>query len=214
VGRRRIEPVLRARRIRRIDVLVLSHADSDHVNAAPHLLRRFRVGALVVPPGFSRSPAGERVLALARRRGVPTRVAAAGTDLAPFGRVLHPPAGSDLSDNDGSLVLRVRLADRAVLLTGDLEAEGCARLLGSGVPVRADALLLPHHGGRNPGLAALVRAVGARALLVSAGPGFPAEPSVAGFPRWRTSDLGALTVVPSADGIRVSGFLESRPASP
>ncbi len=210
VGARRIGPALRARRIRRLDALVLSHADTDHVNAAPYLLRRFRVGRLYVPEGFTDSPAGSRILGLASRHGVPATTVAAGDAIPPFGLVLHPPRGARLSDNDGSLVLRVRLGSSPVLLTGDLEADGCDMLQRCGRSLAADAVLLPHHGGRNPALGALLRAIDPSVLLVSAGRGFPTETTPSHLARHRTSDRGAITLRGGKDGLRVSGFIQSR----
>lgn len=210
VGRRRLSPILRAKRIRRLDTLVLSHADSDHINAVPFLIRRFRIGRLVVPEAFSHEDAGRAILRLAKAHGIPIRTATAGDEIPPFGHVLHPPRGALLSDNDGSLVLRVRLGAHTALLTGDLEAPGCAMLIASGRSLEADALLLPHHGGRNPGLASLLRAVGPAARLISAGVNFPAEPVPEDAPRLRTSSAGAITVESGPAGLSLSGFRTAR----
>src|SRR5262245_26030582 len=60
--------------------------------------------------------------------------------------ILHP-AGGNWSDNNGSCVLRVAAGTHAALLTGDIEREAEAELLET-LPamLRADVLLVPHHG--------------------------------------------------------------------
>ena len=52
VGRRVIAPALWARGVRRLDAVILSHADADHYNGLPDLLDRVRIGAVLVPEGF------------------------------------------------------------------------------------------------------------------------------------------------------------------
>src|SRR5262249_33634015 len=53
VTRRQIAPFLWSRGVRRIDELILSHADLDHFNGLPALLERFAVGQITVTPSFA-----------------------------------------------------------------------------------------------------------------------------------------------------------------
>jgi competence protein ComEC len=86
-----------------------------------------------------------------RQRGVPLRIVSAGARLAADEvaiDVLHPPPqGPDGNENARSMVLAVRHAGHVVLLTGDLEGAGLARVLGLPA-VRPDVLMSPHHGSR------------------------------------------------------------------
>ncbi len=63
LGERAVEAVLRSRGIRRIDALVISHADTDHYNSAPELMRRFRVSQIITSTSMfdnaARSPAAQ-----------------------------------------------------------------------------------------------------------------------------------------------------------
>lgn len=149
---RTIAGFLWSRRITHLDAVILSHADADHYNALPELLKRFSVGAVFVPPHmFRNETAALRALreAIAARRIaiVPSfaddrlRVRDASRWL-----VLHPPReGVAGSDNANSLVLRAEYADRRILLTGDLEPPGLDDVL-AGPPVVCDVALAPHHG--------------------------------------------------------------------
>ncbi len=136
----------------RLDGMVLSHADSDHLNGVPDLLRNVPVAEMFVSPQcVDRSqPAVNDVLFAARRCRVPIRFLWE-SDAIELGdgivcQVLHPPADLRLrSDNANSVVLAITFGGRRILLTGDLEKDGLARLLRSPA-VTTDILVSPHHG--------------------------------------------------------------------
>jgi competence protein ComEC len=177
VGRDAILPALRARGAAGLEAVVLSHEDADHLSAVDEVLESVPVGILVVGEGFGASPPAREVLAAAARAGVPVRRSAAGDVLSWPGlrlEVLHPARGLDPrpTDNDGSLAVRVSMEGLAALLAGDLETSGVGRLLEGGADLRADVLVLPHHGSPLvEGVPFLAAAARARVLVASAGPG-------------------------------------------
>lgn len=163
---RTIASCLWDRGIRRIDGLVISHADVDHYNAVPGLLERFRVGAVYVSPlmfdGIGGTGRGPDVLREAiRTAGVPIREIWSGDRLRVGPEltleVLHPPRQGVLgSDNANSVTLAVEYGGRRLLVPGDLESPGLEDLLAE-LPYDCDILLAPHHGSQRsdpPGLAA------------------------------------------------------------
>ncbi|MHC4860719.1 MAG: ComEC/Rec2 family competence protein, partial [Planctomycetota bacterium] len=115
--------------------------------------------------------------------------------------VLWPERGATLVGNDTSTVVRVRARGLTALLAGDLEEEGIRGLLRSGRDLRADVLVLPHHGRPTPAAADLLRAVRPRILVSSGGPDDVPDPAYRGA--YRTTDRGAVTVRP---GARVETF--------
>ena len=75
---------------------------------------------------------------------------------------LWPPKSARLaSRNDASLVLRVELAGKRVLLTGDIGISAERGLLAAGADLRADVLMLAHHGSRGSSSPEFLEAVGA-----------------------------------------------------
>lgn len=158
----------------RLDGIVLSHADTDHVNGVAGLLRTLPIGKLFVSPQFVDWNQSEvrQVLDTARHCRVPVRLTWEG-DSFPLGdgircRVLHPAANEMLSpDNANSIVLLIEYAGRRILLTGDLERDGLVRLLRS-PPEQVDLLLSPHHGSLGANTTDLARWARPRWLLVSA----------------------------------------------
>lgn len=159
---RSIAAVLWSRGLRHIDAVVLSHADADHYNALPELLKRFSIGVVYVSPVMFKD-ASPPLLALRERifeAGVPLQEIAAGDRL--FGgegaqiEILHPPPqGVSGGDNANSLVLHVEVLGRRILLPGDLEGKPLLDLL-EDEPVGYDLALAPHHGSKRstpPGFA-------------------------------------------------------------
>jgi competence protein ComEC len=200
-----ILPALRSRGATCLDALVVSHEDWDHFSAARAVLEEARVGALVVGEGFGASEGARAVLEAAGKAGIPVLRAAAGDRLRWPGldlEVLHPPRGSSPSPpgNDDSLALRARMDGLSALLTGDLETAGVEALLLSGADVRADLLVVPHHGSPGVGdLAVLASASRASAAVASAGPSTRRVRRVASpfAPRFLcTADESAVLVTP------------------
>lgn len=157
-ARRSMESLLWSEGVSRIDTLVISHADSDHFNAVPDLLTRFRVGRIVVSETFLANAAAgvAEVRGRAAAHAVPIQVVRAGEAFAidPLCRVrvLHAAGdGRDPDprgdDNESSLVLAVESAGRRLLLTGDIEGAALADFVASR-PEGCDVLVAPHHGSR------------------------------------------------------------------
>jgi competence protein ComEC len=159
-------PLLRARGEQRIDLLMLSHRDGDHVGGAASVLAALPVLAM------SSSLADEHPL---RQRSVPHRRCDAGQgwdwDGVRF-ELLHPLPEDHtrgLKPNAVSCVLRVQGRNASALLTGDIEAAQEAALVQrAGAALATDVLLVPHHGSRTSSTAAFIAAVQPRWALVQA----------------------------------------------
>ena len=147
-----VQQALWHRGLSRLDGVVLSHADSDHINGVSGLIRTLPVKRLFVSPQFldRQQPAVSEVLNCVEHCHVPIQLIWEGDflqlDDEVHCRVLHPLADDKLAnDNANSIVLSIEYAGRRILLTGDLERDGLVRLLQT-EPTRADVLVSPHHG--------------------------------------------------------------------
>ncbi len=169
-GQRVLLPLLRARGERRIDRLLLSHRDVDHVGGAAALLKGLPVGDVL-----SSLEAGHPLLALAPRAQRCEAGQAWEWDGVKF-EVLAPRAADyarSLKSNAMSCVLRVGAAGAAsgsVLLTGDIEHEQEAALVATqAAGLRSTVLVVAHHGSKTSSTPAFLAAVAPQVAVVQAG---------------------------------------------
>jgi len=198
-----VEPYLRSRGVRAVDMLVASHDDSDHAGGAASVAQTLSVRALVAS-GRALDPLGT------------VRPCRAGHhwnwDGVRFDW-LHPSEPLLPGDNDRSCVLAIRAGSRLVVLTGDVERAAERQLLERGMPGPADILVVPHHGSRTSSSAEFAAATRPRWAVVSAGHrnrwGFP---TTAVVERWRAS--GAEVVLTSSSGAVAFDVIPGRPLEP
>jgi competence protein ComEC len=164
---------------RRIDLIVLTHAQDDHVTGFVELLQRFQVGGALAGALEGETAAYEAWREELAQQDVPLLVAAAGQsiDLGDGVRleVLGPPPDAliDTEDdyNNNSVVLRLVYGSVSFLLTGDLAAEGEDALLASGADLHSTVLKVGHHGSDGSTTPAFLDAVGPELAVISAGAG-------------------------------------------
>jgi len=219
-GGRIVAPFVRLLRNARADGLIVSHQDLDHSGGALSLVR-------LTPLGWFASslPATHPVVATAAGAATQAQACLAGQawswDDVRF-TVLHPTA-DEYADayaktNDRSCVVRIDAAHGSALLTGDIEARSETRLVRTAPgALRADVLVVPHHGSRTSSTLPFIRAVQPSLAIVPAGYrnrfGHPRADIVARYAMYdvaivRTDLAGAVTVTfdgrgaPEAAGAR------------
>ncbi|WP_458400293.1 ComEC/Rec2 family competence protein [Mailhella sp.] len=217
-GKSIVAPLLTERRLPRLDAVIVSHCDVDHARGLRWILDHFSVKALCWSPVSAHradSGEGKALRGLACRHKIPERILRQGETLE-LGNglrveVLAPNVASDavpsekeLSSNDGSLALRLSYEGQGLaLLCGDMLSSALGRLAGSGQDLRAEVLVLPHHGAASSFQKKFYDMVSPRAALASTAPfshfGFPsrkvrAEMDERGIPLLSTSELGTVRV--------------------
>jgi competence protein ComEC len=215
-GRAAAHPVVRALRsrgVRRLEALVLTHPDLDHIGGAAAVLESFEVG-VVYDPGL---PVGKEafveVLEVATDEGVPWRAARIGDriELDRFLiRVLYPPQELDpgSESNASSVVLHAALGSFDALLTGDAYKD-VDRLVASQLPDVVEVLKVGHHGSDTSTDPMLLEATRPLLALVSVGRsnryGHPAPEVLRrlderGVDVRRTDRDGSISVLARSDG--------------
>lgn len=201
--------------------LILTHLHADHIGGVAGVASGRRVDRLLFS-GIT-EPAGgwRRVLtelpSVPRQLAQPGLVVAAGeirvAVLAVRPLVRSGTAGEDSADeNDSSLVLGVTSGDLRILLAGDVEEAGQGNALATGSDLRAQVLLVPHHGSGHQ-LPDFLEAAGASVALVSVGAGndygHPAARTIqtvtsTGARAYRTDLNGSIAVARSGDQLVVT----------
>lgn len=160
-------------RIRKLDVVVASHGDEDHIGGLETILRTSTVSTLVLPVWLTREAEAVPLLRTARRRGVRIVPVARGSriDLGPGAMdILWPHAKTRVSkENERSLVARLELPQGSVLLTADIGRTIEERLARS-TNLNSTILIVPHHGSRSSTSPALLDTASPRLALIPAGP--------------------------------------------
>jgi competence protein ComEC len=158
LGERVVLPTLHRLGVRRLDLLIVSHAHADHAG-----------GALAVATGLppARTLAGEPE---ALPAALPGQACRAGErwhwDGVTFTLWQWPSAPDS---NQRSCVLQVEAGGERLLLTGDLEAAAERLWLAQTADPRSDWLQAPHHGSRTSSTEAFLRATAPRGVLISRG---------------------------------------------
>jgi len=205
-GERWVAPFLWSNHIARIDYMVVSHPDADHIGGLFSILDYFEVGQVFMGPETDAELETEFLERCCKRKVPVCRLEAGDTlDLGGMkAAVLHPAEDwpSTHNVNDQSLVLRLDWDQTRILLTGDIEktaeavvgAEACG----------AELLKVPHHGSKTSSSPAFLEAVNPQHAIVSTGKMWgrkPMPPEIAdqyraaGIRLWRTDHLGGIRVV-------------------
>jgi competence protein ComEC len=225
LGRAVVAPLLWDRGIRRLDVVVASHPQQDHIGGLAFVVRQFEVGEFW-GNGVERDKAfAIRVKEALEGRHVTVRAVSNSDEERALGncrlRVLHPGRSEEVAVeevdgkhlNNRSVVLRLACGETAFLFTGDVEKEAEADMIGAAGLVEATVLKVPHHGARGSVYEPFVRAVKPRVAVVSVGAnnsyGHPTPAMLEtyaqlGIPVLRTDRDGAVTVLAAASGLAVT----------
>jgi len=212
-GSRIIVPWLRGEGIGRLDMLAISHDDTDHAGGAGSVIAAIDVAQQVssVPP--QRLP----------QSAVPYRLPCVAGQSWKWDGVqfawLHPSGGDAglKKANDRSCVLRIEAAGKTVLLTGDIEKPAERMLLQRGAKLNADVLTVPHHGSGTSSTSTFVDAVAPGHAVFTVGyrnrfghPKGEVWERYAGAERHRSDRDGAVTFRIGAMGIAVEREREAR----
>lgn len=174
IGEDVVSPYLWRRSIRKIDVVVMTHAHDDHAQGLPAVIENFRPDELWTG-ATAASAAWTAVEAKARLQKVSIIAMRSGRSFD-FGgthvEIVSPPPdytpGESPTNND-SLGMRISYGQRSILLTGDMEKPMEMQALAAGEALRADILKVGHHGSNTSSIEPFLDAVSPTFALISDG---------------------------------------------
>lgn len=234
IGKNVIAPFLWNKKIRRIDYLVLTHPDPDHLKGLNFIASHFSIGQFWDNGHRGDSDAylkfrdillGKNIHVLSMDEKTPAQII---NEVQIF--VLNPSL-STVNDgsyrgkrdpgfiNNQSLVIKLQFKNISILLAGDIGKEAEYQIIRSGHPLKADILKIPHHGSASSSTTAFLERVKPTYAILSVGErniGRLPNPEVIkryqelGSKIFRTDQHGAITLITDGEKIEIKPFFEER----
>ena len=199
--------------IRRLNYVVSTHPDEDHVAGLTDVVSNFPVDKLLMTSATANTETFSKFIRAVKAKGLKATQAVPGSTY-PLGGAsftILAPNGTYPDTNDMSVVLRLTYKNRSFLFTGDAAAASEADMLKKGYDLRADVLKVGHHGSRTATSDAFLQAVSPKLAVISVGKGntygLPDQSTLdklkaAGVQILRTDEHG--TVIVQSDGDRIT----------
>jgi len=222
---------LKSHSVDKIDALILSHPDSDHIGAADEVIESFTIGSFYMPKVVHSTQSYLDVLNAAKAKKLTIKTAQKGVTISldPDVKVTMwgPVKEYDVDDtNNWSAVVSISYGATSFLLTGDAEQKAEADMIKAGVVEPQTVLQVGHHGSKYSTSTEFLSAVTPTYAVISVGEnsyGHPSEETLSRLQSYnvhvfRTYKQG--TVVATSDGKTITwnvepiGWEDSLPVSP
>lgn len=221
----RILPALRSLGVQRLDALVLTHIEMDHIGGAQSLIREFPVEAIYTNGLPRKMKAYQNLLHEIKTQGIEVKPLLAGEildELYPFPLwVLSPDSiwhAQGINQNQRSLVVRLDIGKTSALFTADIDSITEQRLLVWEDDIRSELLKVPHHGSKYSSSIAFLTAVQPEVAIITAGRrnphGHPTEEVLTrlerlNIPFYITGKEGTLQWISDGEAIRKGWWRKS-----
>lgn len=163
---------LRKQQIGKIDILVGTHPDADHVGGLDAVIDNFEIGKIYMPKVQSNTKTFEDVLKSIQRKGLKVSTAKAGLTLdwePDVSLEMIAPVAASTDSNEMSAVIHMTYGKTSFLLTGDAEAGSEQEMLQSGSQLKSDVLMVGHHGSNSSTTQSFLDAVAPRYAVIQVG---------------------------------------------
>ena len=231
IGKQVVAPFLWRKKIHRVDYLVLTHPDPDHLKGLNFIASHFTIGQFWdngFPAGSEAYLQLEETLRTKKTRWFSMNEQSSpqtinGVQISVFNPPTKTPShfgsrGSSILNNR-SLVLKFQFGNVKLLLPGDVEKEAEDRMIREGYPLKADLLKIPHHGSLSSSTAPFLEEVKPAYAILSVGQrniGRLPHPEVLkryqeiGCRIFRTDQDGAITVITDGEKIEARRTVKSK----
>src|SRR5690606_5935714 len=138
--------------VERVDILIGTHPDADHIGGIDSVIDHFEIGEIYMPKVQRDTKTFESVLIAIQNKGLKVKTAKSGLSLSLDENVkvdMIAPIGDHEDANEMSAVVRIQYGKRSFLLTGDAGVDSETKMIASGVNLKSDVLLVGHHGSNS-----------------------------------------------------------------
>ncbi|GAI41662.1 unnamed protein product, partial [marine sediment metagenome] len=162
---------------RTIELVVLTHPDSDHLAGLVEVLQRFQVKQVLYPDLDSESPLYDEWLKLIEAKNIKHTIAQAGQQInlgaGAVIKVLHPQiahlTGTESDTDNNGVVLRLSIDNVSFLLTADIMQEAEFKLIADRADLSSTVLKVAHHGSDTSTTPEFLAVVNPQLAVISAG---------------------------------------------
>lgn len=171
VGEDILLPYLKSEGVRKIDKLVLTHGDMDHIGGASSLLSGLKVKEIHLPIAKDRSDLERNMIKKAQSKQTKIIEVGAGSGWKEGDnvfQVVSPFAKLD-DKNEGSIVLWARFGGKTWLFTGDIGESSEEELVKRFPDMKADVLKVGHHGSKTSSSEIFLESISTYTAVISAG---------------------------------------------
>ena len=167
-AQRTLIPYLKSRGVAKIDQLILTNTDKEHVGDLLEVTKAFHVGEILVSKGSLKQ---KEFVAELQATQTKVRSVTTGENLAIFGSQLEVLSPRKMGDGgyDDSLVLYGKLLNKYFLFTGNLEEKGEKDLLKQYPDLEVDVLKASQHGSKKSSSSAFLEQLKPEMTLISVG---------------------------------------------
>lgn len=187
VGNYRILPYLKYEGVSKLDYVILTHLDEDHVNGVRELMEMqntldgVQIQTILFPEIANPDETYQELWALAEKKGIAVQTIGAGDAMMGSDYLLeclYPVKGTWTTDeNNDSVALQLAYHEFTMLLTGDMGFEGEKELLSQGRLKDVDVWKVSHHGSKYSGSQPFLQSIQPALGLVSVGRNYYGHPS-------------------------------------
>jgi competence protein ComEC len=161
---------------RKIEVVVATHPDADHIGGLIDIMRIYQIGEIVDTQTQSESQLYKKYREIITEKKIGETEGVAGVNIK-IGenaemKILSPAKNYNPNEKDtnlNSIVTRLAFGKNTFLFTGDLPSDGEQALIKSGENINSQVLKVGHHGSKYSSSEEFLRAVGPRDAVISVG---------------------------------------------
>jgi len=224
IGKCVVAPFLWHERIKKIDVVVLTHPDQDHIGGLIYILRNFKIKEVWSNGQKTNRKSYLDFLEIIEEKNIPHRIISNNTPEIKIGntsvKILNPvesiPEGGclipEFDFNNNGVVMKITFGDVSILLPADISQTTESNLILSVDNLRSNILMAPHHGAHTSSTIPFLRRIQPEISIFSCGPdnvfGFP-DPDVldrhrkTGAKIFRTDKNGAIAIKTNGKNVSI-----------
>ncbi|MEH7414064.1 DNA internalization-related competence protein ComEC/Rec2 [Neobacillus drentensis] len=172
VGRDVVVPFLKGKGITKIDKLILTHGDMDHIGGASSILSELEVKQILMPSVTEPSETEELIAKEAAKQVIPILKVSSGDDWHQNGNdfyIVSPEKNFTGERNRGSITIVAKIGGISWFFGGDLDQEGEQNVIVQHPNLTIDVLKVGHHGSKTSSAEVFINQIKPKVALISVG---------------------------------------------